>query len=510
MRKSYNLFKSVKRRIDYSLCLVTDDKFLKDKENACQHFIDKVIEGVLGGVSLVQLRLKKSDDIYFYNMAVKVKNKLLQHNIPLIINNRLDICLSIDADGVHLGKTDMPLNIARNILGEKKIIGATINFSDEKDIEMALNNNVDYIAHENTLYDSKTKKTITSYTQGLKEQICTLQYKIKYLQEKRKISPYVGIPPILLIGGINTMNIKETMTNFYDKCSGVAIASGIIGENCNPMINSLKLKFVIDKYKINYNVAFINMYSNFLKYLFYKITNNEKVSLKNILEEKEQKNKSYIDEVVTNSNIKKNILNFFINKCQLRILQLNQSLKNNDKIKVYLYHSKFLYSDDKSSFNVNNLQCGGGCVSKWIEKNKNENIQNKIFIFIDEEILQLFKKNFQPNFFKLNFFFLIKKNSHVGYNSFKHFEYDMKDASIKYTDNFINIILKNNFSNDDKVIYLALLLSYFLIIQEKLVPQFLSKIITESNNTDDDKLLKYIGAIDTSIKFLGNNHVIKI
>ncbi|CRG93720.1 thiamin-phosphate pyrophosphorylase, putative [Plasmodium gallinaceum] len=509
MMKSYNFIKSIKRSINYSLYLVTDDKFLKDKENVCQHFIDKIVEGVLGGVSLVQLRLKKSDDIYFYNMAVKVKNKLNQHNIPLIINNRLDICLSVDADGVHLGKTDIPLNIARNVLGEKKIIGATINFSDEKDIEMAINNNIDYIAHEHSLYDSETKKTTSSYAVGLIEQINLLQCKIKCLKEKRKISPYSKIPPILLIGGINTMNIKETMINFYDICSGIAIASGIIGEYSNPFLNALKLRFIIDKYKNNYNIAFINMYSNLLNYLFYKITNNE-VCIKNILKEKnEQENKNFMNEVVTNANIKKNVLNFFINNCKHKILQLNQSIINNSKIKVYLYESKFLYSNNQSSSIVNNSHYDE-CVIKWIEKNKNESIKNKIFILIGEEILHLFKKYFQPEFFKLNFFFLIEKNSQISYDSFKHFEYDIENVSIKYAENFINIILKNNFFNDDKVLILGLFLSYFLITQEKIAPQFLSKIITESNSIDDDTLLKCIGAIDISLKLLGNKQIIKI
>ncbi|SOV12554.1 thiamin-phosphate pyrophosphorylase, putative [Plasmodium sp. gorilla clade G2] len=529
--------KSFKRCVDYSLYLVTDDKFLKDKENVCGTFINKIIQGVLGGVGLIQLRLKKSDDIYFYNTAVKLKNLLIPFNIPLIINNRLDICLSVNADGVHLGKSDIPLYHARNILGENKIIGATINFSDEKDIEMCINNRIDYIAHDHTLYESTTKKTIVSNEQGLKEQIRILENKIKYLYDKGKLIKNHNntdvnyknmIPPIILIGGINTNNIKNTMISFSNTCEGLAVVSCILDENSPSFINTLKLKYVIDKYKKSHSVAFINMYSSCLNYLYYQnIELKEQLNLPVIFQSTKQKMNAFL---VTNMILDKNKLYFipFKNNDHFDIITLNEFFKNSEKANVFLFHSSY------DLFLNNNNKIDSSSINGILNKAKNsddkyenikdeiikrinqlndiikkEHIGHNIFILIGEEICNLFNKNVYPQIFNSNYFFIIKKHSSIqSRTSEQWLYYDTKNACIQYNHNVINIFLKNeHFFSEENIKKFGLLMSYFLIVQDKnITPQFLQQIETQGEtNFYEQTLWKFIATVDISLKLIENS-----
>ncbi|GAW81883.1 thiamin-phosphate pyrophosphorylase [Plasmodium gonderi] len=510
------------RNVDYSLYLVTDDKFLGDKENVCQSFIGKIREGILGGVGLVQLRLKNSDDLYFYNTAVEVKQLLSKYKIPFIINNRLDICLSVDADGVHVGKKDIPINIARNILGEEKIIGATINFSNDEDIQMAINNRVDYIAHEHTLYESSTKPITASYEHGIKKKINMLVNKIKYLQEKGKIDKCVfdcTHPPIILIGGINTNNIKETMENFHDTCAGVAVVSNIIGENCNPFLNSLRLKFIINKYKKCYNDAFINMCTSFLRYIFW---NNLESHKKNVypnfmleqLEKAQQNDVKYTKfHLYTNMDVKKNVQNFFAKNLDFKIIQLNQLVENNyqEGKLFFLFISKCIsigveeedqcQDASKEMFIVCNTH-----LKKWIDKNKNKNISNALFILIGGELLELFRKKFSPEFFQNNKFFIITKKEEE-YN-WEPLKCGIEGVSIKYKKNLTNLALKNNHLDNEKIKHFSILLSYFLMVQENITPQFLLKIVREMKvlNAEDENVMKFAASVNISFELLENEH----
>ncbi|HBC45567.1 MAG TPA: thiamine phosphate synthase, partial [candidate division Zixibacteria bacterium] len=108
-------------KADYSLYLVTDRKLSLGRSNL------DVIEAALdGGVTLVQLREKELGTQEFYLEANKIRELLKARQIPLIINDRIDIALAVDADGVHIGQEDMPLDLARKILGPDKIIGVSV------------------------------------------------------------------------------------------------------------------------------------------------------------------------------------------------------------------------------------------------------------------------------------------------------------------------------------------------------------------------------------------------
>jgi thiamine-phosphate pyrophosphorylase len=114
------------RTIDYSLYLVTDRKLSLGRS-----LLEVIKPAVDGGVTVVQLREKEIDSREFYREALEIKEYLDGRDIPLIINDRLDIALAIDAAGVHLGQEDLPIGVARKILGPGKIIGASVFTPDE-------------------------------------------------------------------------------------------------------------------------------------------------------------------------------------------------------------------------------------------------------------------------------------------------------------------------------------------------------------------------------------------
>ena len=110
------------KQVDYTLYLVTDQFDFTEDE-----FLKIIEEALKGGVTILQLREKDSTTKDFYKLAVKVKEITDKYEVPLIINDRIDIALAVDAAGVHLGQDDMPCKIARQILGPDKIIGITPN-----------------------------------------------------------------------------------------------------------------------------------------------------------------------------------------------------------------------------------------------------------------------------------------------------------------------------------------------------------------------------------------------
>lgn len=103
------------------LCLVTDRELAKGRV-----LVDVVAAAVQGGVTMVQLREKHAPTRAFLEDARALKALLAPLNVPLIINDRADIALAVDADGVHVGQKDMPVEIVRQMVGPGKIIGLSI------------------------------------------------------------------------------------------------------------------------------------------------------------------------------------------------------------------------------------------------------------------------------------------------------------------------------------------------------------------------------------------------
>jgi thiamine-phosphate pyrophosphorylase len=190
-------------KIDYSLYLVTDRSFLGGKS-----IEEAVEEAIKGGVTLVQVREKDASSREFYEVALKVKEVTDKYKIPLIIDDRLDIAQAVDASGVHLGQSDLPLKLARNILGKDKIIGISVgNVAEAKEAEA---DGADYVGI-GTIFFTGTKKDIKTPIgiEGLTE-----------IVENIKI-------PSVAIGGINEENTKAVLKS---GTNGVAVISAILGK----------------------------------------------------------------------------------------------------------------------------------------------------------------------------------------------------------------------------------------------------------------------------------------
>lgn len=205
----------MKNRIDYSLYLVTDRDIL-GKRDICT----AVEEAILGGVTIVQLREKHISSLDFYEIALKVKAVTDKYNIPLLINDRLDVALAVDAAGVHLGQSDFPCEVARRLIGRDKILGFSVSTLEEA--MEAEQSGADYLG-VGAMFPTSTKLDA-----------CTV--KLKTLEEIKKA---VNIP-IVAIGGINEQNYTALEPSDID---GIAIISAILGkEDIRGAASCFKLK----------------------------------------------------------------------------------------------------------------------------------------------------------------------------------------------------------------------------------------------------------------------------
>lgn len=170
------------KKFDSSLYFITDSTGFCEKE-----FLYRVEEALKGGVTLLQLREKEKSTREYIDLAEKVHTIAKHYKIPLIIDDRVDVALAIDAEGVHVGASDMPVATARRLMGDNKIVGATaktVPWAQEAYLEGA-----DYLG-VGAIFPTTTKvKTVLTSTDTLKD-ICNA----------------VSIPANA-IGGLNKDNI---------------------------------------------------------------------------------------------------------------------------------------------------------------------------------------------------------------------------------------------------------------------------------------------------------------
>lgn len=192
----------MKPEIDYTLYLVTDRELM-----STETLEEAVEQALLGGCRLVQLREKTASSLEFYQNALAVKQVTDRYQVPLLINDRVDIALAIDAAGVHVGQEDLPAGIVRKILGSGKIIGVSAN-TLEKAVK-AQQDGADYIG-VGALFSTNTK----------------LDANVIARTELLQIRENVAIP-IVGIGGINRENAGELACTGID---GLAVVSAVIAQ----------------------------------------------------------------------------------------------------------------------------------------------------------------------------------------------------------------------------------------------------------------------------------------
>ena len=187
--------------VDYGLYLVTDRGLSRGRST-----IEVVAAAVRGGVTVVQFREKVAETRDFVKEALAVHCLLEDWGIPMIVNDRIDVALAVSADGVHLGQKDMPIEMARKILGPDKIIG--ISAESVADAAAAEKAGADYLG-VSPIYATPTK-TDTAAALGL--------------EGLRQIREAVDLP-LVGIGGLNARNAAEAIRHGAD---GVAVVSAIV------------------------------------------------------------------------------------------------------------------------------------------------------------------------------------------------------------------------------------------------------------------------------------------
>ena len=196
-----------------SLYLVTNREGLTE-----ERFLNVVKEACENGVTMVQLREKEATTNDFYQLAIKVKKITDAYNIPLIINDRVDICLAVEASGVHIGDEELPVDVTRQLIGKNKLLGVSAK-TVARGLE-ALNNGADYLG-VGAIFPTQTKvKTTVTSLQILDEIV-------------RKTDL-----PVVAIGGIKVENLS---TFIESKISGVAVVSEIMfSQNVPETVGQLK------------------------------------------------------------------------------------------------------------------------------------------------------------------------------------------------------------------------------------------------------------------------------
>jgi thiamine-phosphate pyrophosphorylase len=187
--------------IDYSLYLVTDAELAGGRSHP-----QIVTAAIRGGITVVQYREKNASTRRMVAEALELRQLCRSYNVPFIINDRLDVALAVDADGVHLGQDDMPAALARQLIGPGKILGVSVeNVSQAR---RAMEDGADYVG-ASPIFATPTKPDAPSPMgiAGLQElaRVCTL--------------------PIVAIGGLNASNAAAVLRA---GATGLAVVSAIV------------------------------------------------------------------------------------------------------------------------------------------------------------------------------------------------------------------------------------------------------------------------------------------
>lgn len=204
----------VEKKFDPSLHVIIDEKYLHSYD------VEKVTKTLAeNGATMIQLRIQSLTDCDFLRFARRIRGAIKEKTVKFVVNNRADIAAACGADGVHLGKDDLPIREARKILGGMSIIGASAR--NVKDAKRAEKEGADYLG-VGAVYPTKTKTDAG-------------RCEIKML---RSICNAVKIP-VIGIGGVNAGNYK---TILRAGASGIAVASFVFGGDIKKRLRSLTRK----------------------------------------------------------------------------------------------------------------------------------------------------------------------------------------------------------------------------------------------------------------------------
>lgn len=188
----------------YKFQVITDEGNIHNRTH-----LEVAMAGCEGGATLIQYRDKLSSSLRMYEVAREIRKITLKKGVCFIVNDRLDIAMAIEADGVHLGQTDLPIQVARQIWGEDKIYGASA--SNFEELNKAIRNGADYIGFGpifggKIVYDVKPDAASPLGIEVLKKAVSLTNI------------------PIVGIGGITEDNIMEVIQTGVQ---GIAVVAAV-------------------------------------------------------------------------------------------------------------------------------------------------------------------------------------------------------------------------------------------------------------------------------------------
>ncbi|MFN3813453.1 MAG: thiamine phosphate synthase [Aquificaceae bacterium] len=188
-------------KMDLSIYLITDDRYFQGRD-----LIDTIEKAIQGGVTAVQYRFKQKTSKQMYEELLVLRELTRRYRVDLVVNDRVDIALAVDADGVHVGQKDLPPDVVRRIVGDRMYIGYSVNDVESlKDVEHLP---IDYMGF-GSIYETTTKKDYRLVgLEGL-------------YQAARITSKY-----IVAIGGITPYRMREVLRA---GAKGIAVVSAVLG-----------------------------------------------------------------------------------------------------------------------------------------------------------------------------------------------------------------------------------------------------------------------------------------
>lgn len=192
------------KTVDWSLYVITDAQVI-----GARSLVSVVESALRGGITVLQYREKKKSTRAMVEEATALAALCRRYRVPFIINDRIDVALAVDADGVHLGQDDMPLPMARRLLGPHRLIGVTVHNPEE--IEKAQQDGADYISLA-PVFATPTKPDHQTPmgVDGLK-----------------RLMAWVRCPAVA-IGGIDAHNLRDVLQTGVN---GVCVVSAVLGQD---------------------------------------------------------------------------------------------------------------------------------------------------------------------------------------------------------------------------------------------------------------------------------------
>jgi len=200
------------KAMNLSIYLVTDDAFFKDRD-----LISTIEQAIQGGITALQYRFKQKSSRQMYEELLVLRELTKRYGVDLVVNDRVDLALAVEADGVHVGEKDLPPDVVRKLVGDKMYIGYSVNSLEKlREVEHLP---IDYIGF-GSIYETSTKR----------------EYKLVGIEALRQAVKMTS-KPIVAIGGITHYRVAEVLEA---GAKGIAVVSAILGfENVKSATQSL-------------------------------------------------------------------------------------------------------------------------------------------------------------------------------------------------------------------------------------------------------------------------------